>query len=133
MPHWRHREKDSDPPERGALDDDFDGAGEPSVVPGEGVVDLYGSLGLVWVEFGDELIVVTFLEKPWWRAGGTEYACCGCVGFSGGAEGRRGVIGSARITSDEDVRRVSAEHVGVTGNRVRRRRTTTSGGRQDTA
>ena len=47
MPHWRHREKDSDPPERGALDDDFDGAGEPSVVPGEGVVDLYGSFGLV--------------------------------------------------------------------------------------
>ena len=36
-----------DPPERGALDDDLDGAWESSVAPSEGVVDLYGPLGLV--------------------------------------------------------------------------------------
>ena len=53
-----------DPPERGALDDDFDGAREPSVASSEGVVDLDGSLGLVQVEFGDEFVVVTFLEQP---------------------------------------------------------------------
>ena len=58
-----------------------------SVATREGVVDLYSSLRPVEVEFGDEFIVVTFLERPWRRTGGTQYAWCGCVGFRGRAEG----------------------------------------------
>lgn len=75
--------KRGDPPERGALDDDFDGAWKSSVAASEGIVDFYSLIRLVQVQFGDELIVVAFLELPWGRTRGAEYACCGRVCFSG--------------------------------------------------